>query len=310
MSMSGTIKETPGGSVRSSSQLLKSLVDDFMSLTKARLSILVVFTTAFGYLVATRGAGNFSWMIFFHTVFGTVLAAFGAAVFNQLMEVDADAKMTRTADRPLPSNRMPRGLAFVAGWLFSAFGIIHLMLMTEPLAGAVAAATLAVYLFVYTPMKRYSSWNTIVGAVSGALPPLIGWAAGGGPMLSVGALFLFALLFFWQLPHFAAINWMYREEYEKGGFKMWSNGDSTGSKTARIAVFFSVCVVAVGLVFGFFDIMAGWFSVAGGLLGLGMLWLALRFLKTTERKDARTLFFYTLLYLPAAMLVSYLAWRS
>ncbi len=309
--MSEISKESDGQSVQNSStSVMRELADDFMSLTKARLSILVVFTTAFGYLVATKVSGNFSWMIFIHTIFGTVLAAFGAAVFNQLMEVDADAKMKRTSNRPLPSKRLPRGLAFVIGWLFSAFGIIHLMLKTEPIAGAAAAATLVVYLFIYTPMKRYSSFNTIVGAVSGALPPLIGWAAGGGSMLSIGAAFLFALLFFWQLPHFAAINWMYREEYERGGFVMWSNQDVSGKKTAKIAVFFSICVVAVGVVFGFFSIMATWFAVAGGLLGFAMLWLALKFLKTTERKDARVLFFYTLLYLPAAMVVSYLAWRS
>ena len=181
------------------------LREDVVILTKARLSVLVVLTALFGYLVATKSGEPFSWAIFLHMLFGTTLAAFGAGVFNQLMEVEADALMQRTSDRPLPANRVPKPLAFVLGWLFCAFGLIHLGVKVNIFASAMAALTLITYLFVYTPLKRVSTSNTIVGAVSGAIPPLIGWTAGEGSLLGAGALFLFALLFLWQLPHFAAI---------------------------------------------------------------------------------------------------------
>src|SRR6056297_1256851 len=225
------------------SGLLREFQNDLIVLTKARLSILVVLTSIFGYLVAAKVDGAFSAVTLWHILVGTILAAFGASVFNQLMEVDTDRLMSRTSDRPLPSNRMPKPLAFILGWLLSAFGLIHLGVMVNVIAAAMGAATLLTYLFIYTPMKRVSTFNTVVGAVSGALPPLIGWAGGGGSLFSFGALFLFLLLFLWQMPHFAAINWMYREEYAKGGFKMWSNDDDSGAKTARIAIIFSILIL-------------------------------------------------------------------
>ena len=155
------------------------------------------------------------------------LAAFGAGVFNQLMEIQPDSRMARTADRPLPAGRITPGAAFAIGWLLSAMSLIHLVHTVNVEAAAITAATLAVYLFIYTPLKQQSDTNTLIGAVSGALPPLIGWvgAAGASPidspyfrwqlLIQPGAIYLFALLFLWQLPHFLAINWMYREEYVK-----------------------------------------------------------------------------------------------
>ncbi len=280
-----------------------------MALTKARLSFLVVLTACFGYFVATKGQGGFSWGTFLHLILGTALAAAGAAVFNQLMEVEADAKMRRTSDRPLPANRLPKPAAFILGWLLAAFGLIHLGVKVNVPASLMAAATLLTYLFIYTPMKRVSSANTLLGAVSGALPPLIGWAGGGQPLLGGGAVYLFGLLFFWQLPHFAAINWMYREEYLRGGFKMWSNDDASGAKTARIALAYAVCLTLLAVAFPFLSpSMAKWGAIPGGLLGGVMVLLAAKFLQSGERADARRLFFYTLLYLPLAMLASYLAW--
>lgn len=320
-STSGTGSPAPG--------LLRQAREDLIALTKARLSVLVVLTACFGYLVAAKGEGSFSWPVLFHMAFGTALAAAGAAVFNQLMEVEADAKMRRTSDRPLPANRLPKPAAFVLGWLLSAFGLIHLGVKVNVAASLMAAATLLTYLFIYTPMKRVSAANTIVGAVSGALPPLIGWAAGvpaaGAPagaaqgggsvepgwevFLDPGALFLFGVLFLWQLPHFAAINWMYREEYLRGGFKMWSNDDAGGRRTARIALVNALCLTALAVAFPFVSPrMAWWGAPAGGILGVCMVLLAVRFARSGERSDARRLFLYTLLYLPLMMFASYLAW--
>lgn len=284
------------------------LFEDFMELTKLRLSLLVVSTTAFGYFIATKSLGDFSWVTLIHIIIGTALAAFGSSVYNQLMEVDADAKMSRTLDRPLPSNRIPKPAAFVIGWVLCAFGIIHLGMKVNAMAAVFAGLTLFTYLFLYTPMKRRTSFNTIVGAVSGAIPPLIGWAGGGGHLASWGAVYVFGLLFFWQLPHFVAINWMYREEYEKGGFVMWSNNDESGDRSARLALIFSVAVFIFGVGIVFSGIMLKWAVIAGVILGGGMVYYALRFCKTHERKDARSLFFYTLIYLPLAMIVSYVAW--
>ena len=285
------------------------LWNDLVTLTKARLSVLVVITSVFGYLVATKANGTFSPLVLFHTTFGTMLAALGAAVFNQLMEIDADSRMSRTAERPLPANRLPRAGAFALGWLLSAFGVVHLSQTTTFAAGAFAAVTLLVYLFIYTPMKRRSSFNTVVGAVSGALPPLIGWTAGRGEIPGNGAFYLFALLFFWQLPHFAAINWMYREEYCKGGFVMWSNHDENGRKTARLALFFSICLLAVA-VWGGIAGLTNWISSAGIIAASAVMCaLAFRFLKSSLRGDARKLFFFTLLYLPLVMLLGYLGWN-
>ena len=289
---------------------VRGLWNDLVVLTKARLSVLVVITAVFGYLAAARATGAFSWPGFLHTGIGTLLAALGSGVFNQLMEIDADARMTRTAERPLPANRLPRAGAFLLGWLLSALGIVHLAAKLNFTAGALAAATLFVYLFVYTPLKRRSSLNTIVGAVAGALPPLIGWAAGGGALTEIGAFYLFGLLFFWQLPHFAAINWMYRKEYVKGGFVMWSNDDENGRKTARLALLFSLCLTAVGLA-GALTNTVNWTASLGIIAAsLYMTWLALRFLKSSLRQDAKKLFFLTLIYLPIAMALGCLGWKA
>ena len=283
---------------------------DLLVLMKARLSVLVVLTSVFGYLVATKSGEGFSLSLFLHLFFGTILAAFGAAVFNQLMEVDADALMRRTSDRPLPANRLPKPLAFIMGWLLCAFGLIHLGMKVNILAASMAAATLLTYMFVYTPLKKVSSSNTIVGAVSGAFPPLIGWAGGGGDLLSPGAVFLFGLLFFWQLPHFAAINWMYREEYQRGGFVMWSNKDETGRRTAIIALVTAILTFLFIVCFPlFWSGMRIWGAFPNAVLGGGLIFLSLRFLKSGERNHARNLFFYTLLFLPAMMIVSYFVWR-
>lgn len=283
---------------------------DLLVLMKARLSILVVLTAVFGYLVAAKAADSFSFSTFLHLFFGTMLSAFGAAVFNQLMEVEADARMRRTSDRPLPANRLPKPLAFILGWLLCAFGLIHLGMKVNIVASSMAAATLLTYLFVYTPLKKVSSFNTIVGAVSGAFPPLIGWAGGGGPLLDPGALFLFGLLFFWQLPHFAAINWMYREEYQRGGFVMWSNEDATGRKTGGIAVLAAVLALVFIVIFPLvWSGMSAWGAIPNFFLGGILVHLSLRFRKTGERTHARSLFFFTLLFLPAMMIVSLSVWK-
>ena len=287
-----------------------------MTLTKARLSALVVVTTAAGYALSPTG-DFFSWGMA-HTLIGTTLTAFGAAVFNQLMEIEPDAKMHRTSRRPLPGHRVAPVGAFLLGWVLCAVGLIHLGVKVNAESSALAALTLVTYLFIYTPMKLRSPLNTLVGAVSGAIPPVIGWVAAAGPhgirpglldwasFVQPQALFLFALLFFWQLPHFLAINWMYREEYIQGGFMMWSNDDPGGAKTARLALQWTLPMLGLCIWPPLAGFTSLWFILPALAATLYLIWLVLVFRRTHERPDARKLFFATLIYLPV-MLIALLA---
>lgn len=294
---------------------------DFMVLTKARLSAMVVITTAAGFLLRS-GMGGIGWQ-FLHTIIGTTLTAFGAAVFNQLMEMDADARMRRTADRPLPAQRVPPAMAFILGVILSAAGIIHLGVRVNAEASALAMLTLVVYIFIYTPMKRKTGLNTLVGAISGAIPPVIGWVGvmPGAELQRMRqamlrwdefhtpqALFLFSLLFLWQLPHFLAINWLHREEYERGGFVMWANGDVSGRKSAAIALGWAVPMIPLGLWPCLAGFASWWFAIPGVLLGAWITWLAVKFLRAPARDTGRRLFFATLIYLPL-MLAALIAAR-
>ncbi len=298
--------QTSSSTTDSGESLAAAWREDLMVLTKARLSFLVIVTTFVGFLLAS--GSDIDWLLLVHTLFGSALTALGAAVFNQLMEIDSDARMRRTQDRPLPAGRIPPVVAFGIGWLLAAFGLVHLGIKVNIHACYLAAATLLIYLFIYTPLKRRSSTNTLVGAVSGAIPPLIGWVGAGGGY-GVEAAFLFGLLFLWQLPHFLAINWMYRDQYREAGFVMWSNQDESGALTSGLAVFFSALLVSLMAV-PWWSGVAGWPTLAGGLLlSLGMLILALRFRRVRDRAAARKLFFYTLIYLPAILVVLVVFWK-
>jgi protoheme IX farnesyltransferase len=293
---------------------------DLLTLTKFRLSALVIVTTFVGFWL--RASRPLDFWLLAHTIFGSTLAAFGAAVFNQLMEIEPDSRMQRTADRPLPSGRVSPSAAFGLGWFLSALALIHLANRVNVEAAALTAATLAVYLFIYTPLKRQNAINTLVGAVSGALPPLIGWAGAAGPatgitpyfrwqlMLEPGAIYLFMLLFLWQLPHFLAINWMYRDEYRKGGFIMLANEDEHGAKTSRHALAYAIATLLLMLYPAYTaTVSLAWFLPPALLLSGWLGWLALRFNRQPERAAARKLFFCTLAYLPLILIVTVLAWK-
>jgi protoheme IX farnesyltransferase len=283
---------------------------DMMVLTKMRLNVFVLITTFFGFLLASRGQHFDLWRLI-HTLLGTAAAAFGSAAFNQLMEVDLDARMKRTANRPLPARRMDPLFAFGVGWILSAAGIIHLAVKIGMWPAILAAITVAVYVFVYTPLKRISSTNTLVGAIPGAIPPMIGWTAAGGAF-DGGAWFLFTLLALWQLPHFVAINWLCREEYENAGYKMWSDGDVSGRRSGLLAAIFSLGLAALPV----WPWLAGWtpgwqghVALAGGVLaGLVMAALAGRFMRDGQRPSFRRLFLFTLLYLPLELGLLAIAW--
>jgi len=271
------------------------LIRDLVELVKARLTLLVLVTTAVGFYLGAEGPVNFAALL--HTVFGTAAAAAGAAALNQWWEYNLDAVMQRTRSRPLPSGRMRPRDAVIVGSALSIFGVAYLAFVSNALSAALAAITIIIYIFAYTPLKRVSTFNTALGAVPGALPPMIGWAAARGT-LNAGAWMLFAILFFWQLPHFFAIAWMYRDDYTRAGFQMISSDDRTGERSASQSVFFCMLLFIVAGLPAFLGIATVFYLLAELILGAVFVAVAMRFLKTRARADARRLFITSIIYLP------------
>jgi len=256
-----------------------SAAADLAELVKARLSLLTLATAMAGFALGVKDSWN--WLLLAATLGGTALCAGGAAALNQWWEREHDGLMKRTRQRPLPAGRMAASDALVAGLVLSVSGVLCLALFANPLTASLAAATIVFYILVYTPLKRVTTLNTIVGAVPGALPPLIGWTAARGSINAEG-LTLFAILFLWQMPHFLAIAWLYRGDYAQAGFKMLSEGDESGALTGRQAVVYSLALLVVSLLpsvfFGysavyfygalvlgiFFTVLAGRFAASGG----------------------------------------------
>ena len=264
-------------------------------LFKARLTSLVLLTTLVGFYLGQRGGMN--WLLLINTLLGTGLLACGAAALNQYLERDFDALMDRTADRPLPAGLIQPQTVVVLGGVLSVAGLLWLAFGANLLTAVLGAVTLISYLFIYTPLKRKTTLNTAIGAIPGALPPLMGWTAARGD-LSIEGWALFAILFFWQLPHFLAIAWMFREDYAKGGFVMLPLVDRDGTRTGRSAVSHTLGLLPVSLSPFVFQ-MSGALYLAGALvLGLVFLWFAGRFAKQMDRLSARRLFFASILYLP------------
>jgi protoheme IX farnesyltransferase len=272
-----------------------ALIDDVLELVKARLSFLVLITTLVGFLLAWQGP--FDWVLLLATLLGTALSAAGAAALNQWWERDIDSLMKRTRDRPLPAGRMQPQDALLFGLFFSLSGIAILALFANPRAAFLAFATIAIYILVYTPMKRISSLNTLVGAIPGALPPLIGWVAARGQYNTEGCL-LFATLWFWQMPHFLAIAWMYKDDYADGGFVMLTANDPEGSVTSRQALLYSLFLIPVTLMPSILGFNSPIYFFGALALGLAFTAFALRFMMQRSRAAARNLFFSSIIYLP------------
>ena len=273
----------------------KGRVAVLSELIKARLTFLVLLTTLVGFYVGFHG--RLDWLLLIHTMLGTFLVASGAAALNQLLEREYDAKMRRTEDRPLPSGRLQPTTVLVLGATSAALGLIYLGVAVNPLTSLLGAITLASYLFVYTPLKRVTTFNTIVGAIPGALPPLMGWAAARGEISAAGWS-LFAILFFWQLPHFLAIAWIYREEYARAGFKMLPVVDPQGNRPGSQAVSHTLGLLPVSLAPYVFHLTGTVYLAGAFALGLTFLWFAIQFSRHLTIARARQLFFVSILYLP------------
>lgn len=270
-------------------------VGDLMELVKARLTLLVLLTTAVGFYLGAEQSVN--WMALFHTVLGTAAAAAGAAALNQWWEHKLDARMQRTQSRPVPTGRMPPTEALIIGNVLGIFGVAYLAFLCNALSAILAAITIIIYIFGYTPLKLVSTFNTALGAVPGGLPPMIGWAAARGT-LSAGAWMLFAIMFFWQLPHFFAIAWMYRDDYARAGFQMISSDDRTGERSASQSVFFCMILFVIAGLPAFIRMATVFYLFAELILGALFIAAAMRFLKTRTRTDARRLFIASIIYLP------------
>lgn len=270
-------------------------VFDFAELIKARLTLLVLVTTAVGFYLGV--VGPVSYGALFHAVFGTALAAAGASALNQWWERRLDALMQRTKTRPIPAGRMLPRNALVAGSLLAMAGVVYLAVLCNWLSASLAAITIIIYIFAYTPLKSISTANTLVGAIPGALPPMIGWAAACGS-IDIGAWSLFAIIFLWQLPHFFAIAWMYRDDYARAGFRMISGDDRSGERSASQSVFFSILLLIIAGVPTFLGMTTVFYLLIELALGGIFIVVAMRFLRSRKPADARLLFLTSIIYLP------------
>ncbi len=268
---------------------------DFVALAKPRLNLLVVASTLVGYAMADGES-----LPLLHVcglLLGTGLVAGGASAYNQVIERDLDALMRRTRTRPLPDQRLQPIEALLFASAITLAGLLMIVASANLLAAGVALATLLTYVVVYTPLKRRSSFGTVIGAIPGALPPIIGWAASSGA-LPPQAWTLFVIMFLWQLPHFLAIAWMYRDDYARAGFPMLPVLEPDGRSTGRQSVVYAAALVPLSLAPALMG-MAGEVYFAGALLlGVVFLWFTLQFARTRAVRDARRVFFGSIAYLP------------
>jgi protoheme IX farnesyltransferase len=273
----------------------RTALSDYVELTKPRITLMVVLTTVVGFVMGS--ASGIALPALLAAVLGTGLVASGASALNMLLERRTDARMRRTRSRPLPSGRLRPAEALAFGLALTCAGLLELTLGCGPLAATVAFASWASYVFVYTPLKTVTSLSTLVGAVPGALPPVIGWAAARGT-LDAGAAVLFAILFLWQVPHFLAIAWLYRDDYAEGGLPMLPVLDPAGRLTFRQAVAHCIALLLVSLAPTAAG-MAGLVYLAGAAaLGAALTAVALRAAVLRTTAAARSLFLSSVLYLP------------
>jgi protoheme IX farnesyltransferase len=274
---------------------------DFVELTKPRIGVMVLFTVAIGGLLT--GEADIDVVQLLHALIGAGLVACGASALNQWLERQSDAQMRRTENRPLPAGRLSPAEVAGFGFTLSIGGLAYMFgLMTHPLSAVVTAVTLLSYVFVYTPLKRQTTLNTLIGAVPGALPPVIGWTAMTGTIDKPAAV-LFLIVFFWQVPHFLAIAWMYREDYARAGLKMLPAVDADGTVTARQMLLYALALVPISLL----PLAASGASLmyAFGALGLGLFFLrsVWGFAAAPSHSHARKVLHASLLYLPAVFVL-------
>ena len=273
---------------------------DYLSLTKPRLVPMVLMATAAGYYLASREGLGLQGL--FHTLIGTALSTGGTLALNQVAEEDVDARMERTRTRPIPGGRLMRNDALVFGAALSLGGIFYLSLFANPLAGLLTGMASACYLLLYTPLKRVTPLNSVVGAFPGALPPVIGWAGATGG-LSLEAFVLFTILFIWQIPHALAIGMLYREEFQEAGIRLLPVDEPDGRSTGRQAVSYCLALLPAGMMPSLIGLAGAVYFFVSLFLGLSYLVCAVHMARERTPASARRVFYASLAYLPLALLV-------
>jgi len=286
---------------------LKTILSAYIELTKPRIIFLVLVTAYLGYYLGLRSQGSHmatvdSWLILFYLILGTWATSAGAAVLNQVIERRHDAKMTRTKNRPLVIGKISPMNALVFGIILSLGGYVFLYYLINPLTAWISAATVLLYLLIYTPSKRISTWNTIIGSIPGALPPVGGWVAATGS-LAPPAWILFGILFCWQMPHFLAIAIIYAADYEKGGFKMLPSIYPESKRTSYVILFFTVALFITSLGLYILKVAGIVYAVGAALLGGAFFMVALKVIMESNKKNARRLMLASIIYLPLLLII-------
>jgi protoheme IX farnesyltransferase len=285
----------PAGANASVTTVTERRFADFVMLTKPRLNLLVLTTTLAGLYLASPSGVEIALLL--NTLVGTALVAGGAAALNQVWERRTDALMRRTSTRPLPGGRLSVADSTWFGVLLSIMGLAQLALLVNVTAAAVAAATLISYVLVYTPLKLRTSLATLVGAIPGALPPVIGWSAATG-RITLPALVLFGIVFFWQMPHFLAIAWLFRDDYANAGIPLLPVLEPDGRRTGQQAFIYAAALWPVSLLPAVVGLAGIPYAIVATALGLLFVWLTLRFARERSMPNARTLFLFSITYLP------------
>jgi protoheme IX farnesyltransferase len=291
--------EYTGAQLTGRPSLVQSRVSDYLQLTRPRLALLVLVTVGAGWIVAADEETHASSLV--HALVGTTMLFAGASALNQLLERRRDARMPRTANRPLPAGRLQPSEVLALGTFLSAGGLTYLLAFCQPLVAVLGAFALFIYVVVYTPLKERTPLSTLVGAVPGAVPPLIGWAAARGS-LSREALALSLIVFLWQVPHFLAIAWIYRDQYARAGFRVLPVLDPQGEQTGRQMILYTVALIFASLMPSVLGI-GGWLSeISAVTLGAFFLYSALAFARDRTTHQARLVLRMSLIFLPAQFL--------
>ena len=277
---------------------LSRVLRDYVELTKPRILIMILLTVAVA-IVAVPNASTSIW-VFLHAMIGTGLIAASASVLNQWMESQQDAMMPRTAKRPLPDGRLTSFEAALLGWILGIVGTFYLAILTNPTAALIGLLTWALYVWIYTPMKRFSVWNTAVGTIPGAMPILIGWTANGGSLYDAQGWLLTLFGVLWQFPHFMAIAWMYREQYDRAGYRMMTNVEPSGWLAAWHAIIPALALIPVVIISLHPENLFDWSLAALGVLScLGQIKASFKFMKQRTTQTARKLLHSSLIFLPS-----------
>jgi len=270
----------------------------YLALGKPRLNTLVLATTLVGYLLATTAA--LDWYHLVATLAGTALAAFGANALNECIEADRDARMRRTCQRPLPAMRIAVRPALAVALTAGFCGVLLLAVRINVLAALLAAAAVLIYVLVYTPLKTRTPLCTLAGAVVGAIPPMIGWAAATG-RIDLGAWLLAGILFLWQIPHALALAWLHRDDYERAGFRMLPCADPGGRLTCRAITVHALMLLPLGLAMALVGVAGSTYAIGSLLLGLGLIGPVLSLQRACSGPGARRVFVATVTYLPVLL---------